>query len=254
MATMLRSPDEGGTIDAGSDAGAAASSSQTERLIAAVVSIKQSQPHLNLTAPQVRSKLRGKAQWSDVSERAVRKALTEANKHLGAGGVAAYTTTWRCCIDDWTQEQLERLRSLGHNAEHVSKFALDTTACNGTQLRAVFTFKAHLRARSLCGNVLDAPWWPSSDAEFAHMYSCRASALDVCSSCARRVLAVCSSCARHVLVVCSMCARRVLVVCSSCARRVLDVCSTCARRRSLRTARSQSQARRLLLLVAPILE
>ena len=87
----------------------------------------------------------------------------------------------------------------------------------------------------------------------ARMYSCRASALDVCSSCARRVLAVCSSCARHVLVVCSMCARRVLVVCSSCARRVLDVCSTCARRRSLRTARSQSQARRLLLLVAPIL-
>ena len=77
-----------------------------------------------------------------------------------------------------------------------------------------------------------------------------------CSTCAHRVLGVCSSCARRVLDVCSSCARRVLVVCSSCARRVLNMCSS--HRRSLETrvpctARSQSQARRLLLLVAPIL-
>ena len=123
--------------------------------------------HANLSAREVRVALSTDEQWSSVSDAALRRAVTAANTQLKISGAAPDVYTWRCSMDQWSEEQLAVLRALGKDPLRVHKGVL--SAPPNSPLSGVFTFATHWTARRLCTQVLNVVWLPASSAELQQM-------------------------------------------------------------------------------------
>ena len=163
--------------------------SPAQRLVEAVLRVKRARPYINLAWTEVRDALQREDEWSDVSDRKVRRALTKANAQLSIDGSAAPDVkTWECSIEECNETQLQALSALETDGR-VHKGVIDDRGGIGSQLNAIFIFVETWTSRRLCAQarcctgesaprprsdacacvsvqVLDAPWGPASNAKF----------------------------------------------------------------------------------------
>lgn len=103
-------------------------SASPSALVNAVMQVKRRRLHLNLNWKEVRDELRTHEQWNGISDANIRRALTLANKQLGASAAAADVKTWRCSVNGWTMPQLMTLQALGDDDQRVHKAVIDAKA------------------------------------------------------------------------------------------------------------------------------
>ena len=127
--------------------------SPAQRLVEAVLRVKRARPYINLAWTEVRDALQREDEWSDVSDRKVRRALTKANAQLSIDGSAAPDVkTWECSIEECNETQLQALSALETDGR-VHKGVIDDRGGIGSQLNAIFIFVEKWTSRRLCAQA-----------------------------------------------------------------------------------------------------